>query len=412
MSVKILFVDEDRAAMEALERVLFKMRSDWIMEFATSSEDALTKLEQDSYDAIVVDINIPAISGVELFQIARENHPGAARIIISSNTELKQLVEALGTAHQFLCKPVDAEVLKTTILKVMSLRKYLKEEKLHRVINKIEALPPHPELHLELLHAISTSSVNKIVNIIKRDVALTLRLLHLVNSPFMGLKTHVDSLYRAVNLVGMELLQALVLSLEIFTRFPLGEDLKRELSILFNHSCDVADYARLIALEMSGDKQMANDAYVAGMIHDVGKLVILSYFKESYFQVKEQSLYQGVMGYQAEEKCLGVDHTKLGAYLMGLWGLPEILVEAAAYHHFPEEYFDREFSLVTVIHLADAIKHGEIRGLAADSGFPLGLNLAYLDSLKLNLLDKVPRIINKISSIKESRFPLTSTPLP
>lgn len=411
MKVKILFVDEDKAALEALERVLFKMRSDWIMEFATSSEDALRMMEENTYDALVADINIPAISGVELFNIARENNPEAARIIISGNTEMKQLVEALGTAHQFLSKPVDAVVLKSAILKVMTLRNYLKDEQLHKIVNKIEALPPHPELHLELLHAIASTSVNKIVNIIKRDVGLTVRLLHLVNSPFMGIRTQVDSIYRAVNLLGMEMLQALVLSLEIFNQFPLMGKSKQELTRLFDHSTDVADYARLIAMEITGDKKIANDSYIAGMIHDVGKLVILSSFGDTYFRIQDYIREAGTLSYIAEQDFLGIDHTKLGAYLLGLWGLPEILVGAAAYHHFPEDFFETSFSPITAVHIADTIKHSEVRGLST-SGLPLGLNIAYLDGMRINLLEKIPRFIGSISSLKDARFPLSSTPLP
>jgi HD-like signal output (HDOD) protein len=396
MATKILFVDDDREILDGFKRVLFKMRKEWEMDFVTNAEEALVRMNKTIYNAVVSDIGMSGSSGIELFDTLRMNHPGVARIIVSGNSDMKGLIEVLGTAHQFLVKPVNPTELKNTLIRVMSLREYLKDEKLTALVNKIESLPTQPELHTELLHAITTASVKEIAATIKKDLGMMTKILQLVNSPLFGVKKNIGDIQHAITLLGIDILNALVLSLELFSKFTLTGAAQKELKDIFNHSSDVANYARIIAMEITGDKTVAGNSYMGGMLHDIGKLIILSEFTELYFQIKEQANRSKQPVNEIERQWLGVDHSRLGAYLLGLWGIPDILVETTAYHHCPNGYIMADFSPITAVHIADAVKRNE-----SNNGNPLlpgNLKLDYLE--KLNVIDKIPLSIEKINKLK------------
>jgi HD-like signal output (HDOD) protein len=397
---RILFVDENRDVLEGYKRVLFKMRKEWNMEFVTGGEAALKRLEQAPFRAIVCDAGMSEIRGIELLQMVRKYFPEVARIIVSTNADMKELLEALGTAHRFLVKPVNEKVLQETLLRVMTLMKDLNDKRLLKFINSLQSLPTRPELHLELLQAISTASAVEIAAVIEKDPAMTIKILQLVNSPYFGIREPIKNIYQAVSLLGSDILNGLVLSLEIFSKFPFTGASKRELEEIFNHSTEVANYARVMTLEITGKRELANDAYTGGMIHDVGKLVLLSGCNDDYFAVKERARRFRQPFFQLERELLGVDHSKIGAYLMGLWGLPQILVETAAYHHSPGDYYCREFSPVTAVHLADAVKRDETNSRETDHGtdLPSGIEADCLE--KLDIVEKIPAAVTKIYSMK------------
>jgi len=396
MATRILFVDDDREILDGFKRVLFKMRKEWTMDFVTNAEEALERLNKTTYNAVVSDIGMSGTSGIVLLETLLEKHPGVARIIVSGNSDMKGLIEVLGTAHQFLVKPVNPTELKDALVRVMSLREYLMDEKLTALVNKIDSLPTQPELHVELLHAITTASVKEIAATIKKDLGMMTKILQLVNSPLFGVKKSIDDIQHAITLLGIDILNALVLSLEIFSKFTLTGAAKQELEDIFNHSNDVANYARLIAMEITEDKTVAGNSYMGGMLHDVGKLIILSEFTELYFQIKERADLNNQPVNEIEQELLGVDHSRLGAYLLGLWGIPDILVETTAYHHRPNGYGITNFSPITAVHIADAVKRNESNN--GNAPLPYNMNLDYLR--ELNIVDKIPLSIEKINKLK------------
>lgn len=395
-TASILFVDEKQEILDGIKRVLYRKRREWDMECVSSGEEALERIEEKTFDAVVANLHLNGISGVELFSIIRVKHPEIARIFISEDGDMRQLIEILGTAHQLLLKPVDPYLLQDTLVRVMSVRNFLKDANLEKLVRQIHALPSQPWAHLALMEAIATSSLEEIAAIIEKKPTVTARVLQSVNSPFFGVTEPVKTIRQAIRLIGVDILQALVMALEIFSKFPLTGHLQNELDTIFLHSSEVANYARIIALEFTGDEQIASDSYLGGLIHDVGKLVTLTQFNKTYFKIKDYAKRSGISFARAEQEILGADHAKTGAYLLGVWGLPEILVETAAYHHLPGEYYCKGFSPVVAVHIADAVRHNEQNGL--NEQIPEGLSLTCLEDL--NLMEKIPASIRRIDELR------------
>jgi HD-like signal output (HDOD) protein len=183
----------------------------------------------------------------------------------------------------------------------------------------------------------------------------------------------------------LDLVRALVLSAGVFTELrPVGRQALR-VEELQAHSLDVARCARLIATAESGHKEVADNACIAGMVHDAGKLLLAASLPGEYAEVLGQAREQGQACWQAERQVLAADHGLVGGYLLGLWGLPGPVVEAVTLHHRLEDDPEPSFSPALAVHAADALCH-QLR--PGTDGLPRPeLNTALLE--RAGLLDRV-----------------------
>jgi putative nucleotidyltransferase with HDIG domain len=151
---------------------------------------------------------------------------------------------------------------------------------------------------------------------------------------------------------------------------------------LMDHSLEVAAGAKVIAASQSRDRDVINDAFVAGLLHDVGKLVLAAHTRGSYGELPAAARSAGLPVTTVENEQFGITHADVGAYLMDLWGLPASIVEAIAFHHAPDNAMTATFTPLTAVHVANALVH--------EHDDPTGeqtLNFSYL--WKLKLLDRL-----------------------
>jgi putative nucleotidyltransferase with HDIG domain len=242
------------------------------------------------------------------------------------------------------------------------------------------------------------SSTEKVGKIVSRDIAMTTKVLQLVNSAFFGLREYVSDPVQATSLLGMEVIRELVLSIHLFSEISQYKLEQLGLSSLWDHSLNVGNYARMVAVNGGLPRKSADQAFLAGLLHDVGKLVLAENMPERYYKGYWIGIQQGIELYQAEEKVFGANHAQLGAYLLALWGLPDWVVAATAYHHKPEVKVDDGFSPVTAVHVANVFDH-EANPHKIKGGIP-EINLDYLEQLGLkdrleiwNEKAKVPELV-------------------
>jgi HD-like signal output (HDOD) protein len=140
----------------------------------------------------------------------------------------------------------------------------------------MQTLPSLPRLYTQIMKAVRSPevSINSIGEIISQDVGMTARLLQLVNSAFFGLRQRVSSPSAAVTLLGLDTVKALVLTAEVFSQFDELSLWRTSLGHLWTHSLTVGRYARQIAQKENQERQLANEAFMAGLLHDCGKLVL------------------------------------------------------------------------------------------------------------------------------------------
>jgi putative nucleotidyltransferase with HDIG domain len=381
---RILFVDDEPMVLKGLQRSLRKMRDEWEMTFASSSKEALEILDSGSFDVIVSDLRMPEMDGAQLLAEVKRKHPQVVRIILSGQVEQETTFRSLQLAHQSLSKPCDADILKHTLNKLFALRNLLEDESIKRIVSQTETLPSLPAIYTDVVSELQTPdpSVKKIGEIISADLAMTAKILQVVNSAFFGLVRKISNPREAVMLLGTDTIKALVLSVKIFSEFNQKKFSWFNFDELFNHSMSVSMLAQTITKEERLDQNLVNNSVMAGMFHDLGKLILVTNFQEPYREVLTEARQTKQNLWDLECEMFGTSHAEIGAYLMGLWGLEYPVIEAIAFHHHPGKSLSNSAGLLTAVHFGDAFdrfKKGD-KDLNSENGLRQ-LDRSYLDSL-------------------------------
>jgi HD-like signal output (HDOD) protein len=381
MGLKILFVDDEIMVLEGMQRMLRSMRKNWQTAFAASGPEALAILDRESFDVVVSDMRMPGMDGAELLGQVKSQHPEIVRIILSGHSDKDMVMKAVLPAHQFLSKPCDADILTATINRTCALRDLLTDPALRLVVARLESLPSLQGLYLELMHELQseTSSIARIGRIISQDIGMTAKVLQLVNSAFFGHIRHVSSPAQAAELLGLENLKTLVLSTKIFSQFDDAVLPNLSVIALWNHSLATGGLARAIAMEEGQAQAGVDDAFMAGILHDAGKLILAASFPAKYGEIIEAAAQGRSPLWQEENRVFGVTHAKVGAYLFSLWGLPCRLVEAVAFHHDPGSALQTEFSPLTAVYVGNCLERQDRAAAPHQEAEPL--DLAYLESI-------------------------------
>jgi HD-like signal output (HDOD) protein len=357
---RVLFVDDEPKVLEGLQRMLRPQRHEWQMSFAEGPTAALEVLAREPFDVVVTDMRMPEMDGAALLEKVRELYPRTGRIVLSGYTEVGFAYRTVRVAHQFLLKPCDAESLRQAVARTCNLQDLLSSESLASVVGEIGELPSAPRLYMSLTQALANPkcSIERIAEIIEQDVGISAKVLQLVNSAFFGLSRDVKSIRQAVNYLGMIILQNLVASVEAFRAFQGSPRLKAfSIEEFESHAQLTARITRTFTMpKIQGEAAMA-----AAVLHDVGKLVLASRLPEHLEQAIRLSHEKKQPMHEIEAELYAVTHAEIGAYLLGLWGLPMSITEAVAYHHVPLNISHEKLSPVAVVYLSNILAH-EIEG--------------------------------------------------
>jgi putative nucleotidyltransferase with HDIG domain len=203
--------------------------------------------------------------------------------------------------------------------------------------------------------ASDNTSIAEIERIISRDVAMAAKILQLANSAFLGARGHVSSLSHALSLMGAEIIRSLMLSIHVFSQFDRHSHAAAYVPALWDHSMEVAWLARRIAASETGSRAVQEESFTTGLLHDVGKIVLLAEMPQEYRRVMERVEDDKRSYRELETVFVGCSHDQIGAYLMAIWGLPESIVHAVGSHHAVAGASIAQFSPLTAVCFADFI---------------------------------------------------------
>jgi HD-like signal output (HDOD) protein len=362
---RILFVDDEPKVLEALRRMLRPQRHTWDMAFAPGGEAALALMEASPFDVVVSDMRMPGMDGAALLCRVRELYPQMVRIVLSGHTELSTALRVVPVAHQFLAKPCDPEMLRVAIERACHLKALLNDEPIRRTVAALGDLPSVPRTYEALTQALADpdTPLQKVSNIVEQDVGVSAKVLQLVNSAFFGVAHSVTNIQSAVSYLGINTLKNLVLSVEIFRAFKPQRDLPGfSLEKLQRH----AQLTAHIAARLPVPKHLADIAVVAGMLHDIGKLILAWKLSQHFEKVLSEARAVGCPVYEVEERVDGFSHAEIGAYLLGLWGIPYSVVEGVALHHGPNRVPHENFDVVSAVYVANLLAHELDQAFSAD----------------------------------------------
>ena len=376
--IRVAFVDDEATVLTNLRRTMLTMLDDWEMAFFTNGADLLQRLGSDSFDVVVVDTRMPDMDGPAVLDAVGKTHPDIIRVILTNAADSASMFRTVGPAHIYLPKPCDPAALRQAIRSRMTLRSLMGGSDMARLLNSLSKLPSAPKQFLDLVAELRSprSSTATIAAIIARDVAMTAELLKLTNSSFYSTSTPVAAPLQAVRILGLEIVQTLVLQLGIFRQFTGSEDMIRQIEQLNSYSQSLGELAERVAIAAGEPDSVAKAARCAALLSAIGSLVLLNERRLDYHAALQTVGPERPL-HISEAEAFGVDHALIGAYLLGLWGFSDSIIEAITFSGRPSHCETAVNPVLTALHVARALGP-PFPLLPTSRAKPLSLDQSYL----------------------------------
>jgi putative nucleotidyltransferase with HDIG domain len=383
--LNVLFVDDDPLILQGLQRMLRPMRNDWAMTFVESGAGALDAMEKDAFQVVVSDMRMPGMNGAQLLTEIKNRYPRTVRLILSGHADKDLILQCVGTAHQFLVKPCDPETLRSAIARAKAFNSSVKSEQIQKLVVDMDKIPSIPSVYSEMVQKLrhEDSSIEEIGEVIAKDLAITAKLLKLVNSAFFGLCRQVSSPAEAAAYLGVDTMKSLVLGVNAFSSFEGTKIPGISLESLWAHSLEVGSIARKICQSEDLPRAVAEEAFIAGLLHDIGKVVLAINLPAEYEQVLKRAAQEKIPLFTAEEEAFGANHADVAGFVLSLWGLPTRVVEAITHHHDLGALAPDSLSPAVAVHIANAIVHQKANATYAEHTLqkPVLTSIGVKDSL-------------------------------
>jgi HD-like signal output (HDOD) protein len=370
---RILFVDDEPAVLQAMQRWLRRRRGDWDMVFANGGKAAMAELGATPFDVVVTDGRMPDVDGIALVKWLRVEHPLTVRIMLSGYADDEAMIPMLPAIYQFLSKPCEPRVLESVLDAALEVSR-IESQAVREALLASDWLPPGPRLYRQLTLALNDSGTptRHIYGLIERDASLTSVLLKTVNSAYFGLRREVSSVAEAARLLGVITIRCLALFVEAFDHLDTQARLDRAYIDWFQaHSFATARITQALTQgTLSTEK-----SFTAGLLHDMGALLVATRMPEDHARARAM-VASGVARTIHEAEPQGRTHAEIGGWLLSHWGLPAFIVEAASRHHGPVAGDASALELATAVHIADFLAVELVPG-------PEGASHAQLDPVFL-----------------------------
>jgi HD-like signal output (HDOD) protein len=267
--------------------------------------------------------------------------------------------------------------------------------KLEDIVGSIDALPTLPSVVSRVSELVDdpSASAGDINEVISHDLALSAKILKLVNSAFYGFPRRISSITHAVVILGFQTVRNIALSAFVLDAFD-SSSLPFGYRNFWIHSVGVGVAANVVG--SSQGLPMSDDAFMCGLLHDIGKLVLHQHMREEFAKVMAKVGSEDTTLVEAESQVLETGHAEVGALLMEHWQLPVKMVCALRHHHTPDEAPEEAAKLVAAVHLADILARSLLIGSGGNEKTPVASQAAW-NLLGLSAED-LPRIMAEISN--------------
>lgn len=363
---RILFVDDEVRVLEGLKRTLRPLRNEWEIQTAEGAAQGLEILAAGPIDVVVSDMRMPGMDGADFLREVMRRHPRTVRIILSGQSDHESTLRAWEATHRFLPKPCDVDSLRDAVAQACVLRDRIADPALQAMVAVLGTLPSLPgslrDLHQELGRA--QPDLDRLGGIVERDPGLSTKILQVVNAARFGLQRTISTPAEAIHLLGIEKVRALAIGAHLFQEFAAPAIPGLDVEALWGRGLTIAGVAREIAAALGLHPRSIDLAFTAGLLHEAGLLLLVA--KEPVRIGEALALATGQGLIPAERTVFGTDHGILGAYWLGLWGLPDPIVEAIAFVREPPSGPAADLSPAVAVHLARALVDEQGSALPGD----------------------------------------------
>jgi len=391
---KILFLDDEVNILRAIKRVFRNL--DYECYYASTIEEAINVyLKVEHLDMLVTDIKMPNFDGIKVLKLFKEMSPNTIRVALSGYASTHSITEAISKnlAKQYFYKPWKNEVFIENVQKMFALEdKFVKLGLFHTVQNfdKVKTIPKLFDKINQMM--LRDASIEEICGVIEEDAAITSNILRIANSAFYAAKT--GNLQQAIMFIGLNNLKQMILSYEMAS-----ED-----GVIFTKAKFVWQHAVLSnrifheLYERFYNKKVPPVIGSAGLLHDLGQIIMLQIYGEEYYQVVLRQILKEEEIVKVEEETFGTNHTVMGSYFLNWWAFPIGLVEMTLYHHDPleENIINRkEVALMTLASHMASDELNEMSTQVYDALSVLDVKERFLEATKIKFSDEITRYYNE-----------------
>lgn len=364
---------------------------DWDFVRFDAKEAFINQLEQNSFAVVIVPCSMRAMVDIELMAKIAELQPGAVRLFVGSefwNASYKAKASEL--AHRLYANTVKVTEISDQLEYQVKLMKLLNRSSLQAYVGTLGCLPTPPKVYQQLTVAIGSdmSDLTEISQIVEQDPAIVAQIMKQVNSAFFGFSREVSDLSEAISILGVRNLRSLALSTQLSNQFAGDEGWDQFSFAQVNHrALLVARLAQSLCRRAGANKVVQDQAFLAGLLHDLGLLMMASHDPAQYKKLLAYAVKKQKPIYLVEKAAFGFFHGEVAAALLALWNLAPQVVEAVMLHHVPHLSKDTEFTPLTAVHIADAMLPSvEVQG---ECDLASSLSLRYLD--QVGVMDEIPQ---------------------
>ncbi len=320
---RILFVDDQPAALQGLRLRLHRVSGKWELGWADNGPLAIEQMQREPYDVVVTDLRVPGMDRAKLLEILSTRWPQTIRIVLSGYADPLQTMRAVPLAHQYLHNPYEPQQLEDVIDRCIQLHELLHGPRIYSALRGI--------VNDENV------TVSEVARLVGADPALAARVLQIVNSAFFRLARRITKIEQAVSYLGFTVIRNIAMSVEVFSQWPSNASGHLKQAKLQAHVRAVAAAARALTVKTP----IADDTMLAGLLHDIGYGVLAQERPAELSASVELAAAAAIPLHEAEFRLVGASHAEIGAYLLGIWGLPYSVIEAVAHHHEPQRSRNR-----------------------------------------------------------------------
>jgi HD-like signal output (HDOD) protein/CheY-like chemotaxis protein len=357
-ALRVLYLEEDPRLVAELINYLGG-KSDWDVAHAKTPADARAIASKQPIDVALISATMADIDPVAVAEELTKVHKKISIFILAPDADSGGGLAYASGRFQWLTKPSPPEAVVSSIERMATLVSWLSNNTTIDLVAGLHSLPTMPSNYQGVIRAIHSphSSVQEIADAVEKDMGITSRVLQVANSAYYGYSKKITSPMEASMLLGIDTLKSLVRYTHVLNNFPQTPATNAVFDAVWRHSAGVAAVARKIALLKTGDDTLGDEAFTAGLLHDIGKVVLTSLRGDEYKQVIRQAAESKTPIHMIERIKMQTTHAETGAYLLSLWGIPFSILEAVAWHHYPRECKDKKFSALTAVHVANVAEH-------------------------------------------------------
>lgn len=331
-------------------------RDVWDMYFAESGAEALKMMRSLEFSLIVSDMRMPEINGAELLSIVREKYPQTIRIILSGFPDNEAVLRTVGVSHQYLAKPCEPALLEATISKILKISSMLDCEGIRNLISGLGSLPIPSTLFTTLMMELKSpkASAKSVSNIIKSDISLSSQILKLCNNAYFALPMRISNIEHAVQFLGFDTIQSLALTTNFFQTYTDANINQVRLETLNERSFFIGALSRQLCYAQNCTEEEASTAFCIGLLSHIGTLFLMINFPKKFDATMACVDENQCDLLVAEKRTFGSSHADVGAYILGIWGLPDPVIEGVRDHHDSRVMEINKFSINQAVYIAQA----------------------------------------------------------